>query len=169
MSIFQNPVNNLIMKKERNLLIILTVLFAIYVVLFGFLDGFRKNWFSFFLYFVSVYMLIKAYFFRSDSSLFFSVLFMLSSVALTNNNLQTYSMFQISSVLNIIVSISFFVDFLFFQSKFTFYSFLTNFLLSLPVFLYAFSCINLILMILFLCGAIAILFFVLLLNRYEKI
>ena len=157
------------MKKERNLLITLIILFAIYVGLFSFVAGFRQNWFAFFLYFVSVYMLIKAYFFRSDSSLFFSVLALLSSLVFTSNSLQTYSLFQLSSILNMLVAMSFFVDFLFFQSKFTFYSFLTNFLLSFPVFLFAFSCINLILMILFLCGALAILFFVLLLSRYEKI
>lgn len=142
------------MKKERNLLVTLAILFVAYIVMLFFLPGFKDNWFAFVLYFMSIYMFIKAYFFRSDSSLFFAVLFFQITFLFLDGTANDFNMFQLSSIINIMVAISFFLDFVVFHSKFTLYSFLTNFSLSLPVLLYSFNCINLILMILFLCGAL---------------
>ena len=60
------------MKKERNLLYCFFVILAVYVAVLFALKGtkFFDCWFYVGLFFIGVYMLIKAYLFRSDSSLF---------------------------------------------------------------------------------------------------
>ena len=157
------------MKKERNLLILLIILLIAYFVMLFFVPWFRNEWLSFALYFLSFYMFIKAYFFRSDSSLFFALIFLQCSFLLTEYVRTNYSLFQISSIFNLIITFSFFVDYLVFKSKFLFYSFLTNFFISLPTFLYAFNCINLVLMILLLCGVLLFFGATILKWKYEKI
>ncbi len=142
------------MKKERNLLITNIIFAMIYAILTLILPWFRDNWFSMVLYFVSMFMFIKSYFFRSDSSLFFAVLFFQISFLFMNKTNKFFTLFQLGSVINTMVALAFLVDFLVFNSKFTFYSFLTNFSVSLPILFYSFNCINLILMILFVCGAL---------------
>ena len=129
------------MKKERNLLIIFVIFLIAYLFMLFFVQKFMDNWFSFFLLFMSAFMLIKSYFFRSDSSLFFSVLFWQISIIFFNELYKSLSTFQIGSLITTMVALAFFVDFLVFKSKFTFYSFLTNFSTSLPVLLYSFNCL----------------------------
>ena len=157
------------MKKERNLLILLIILLIAYFVMLFFVPTFRDEWLSFALYFLSFYMFIKAYFFRSDSSLFFALVFLQSSVLMIEFIKINYSMFQLSSIFNLIISISFFIDYLVFKSKFLFYSFLTNFFISLPIFLYAFNCINLFFLISLLCGVLLFFGATILKWKYEKI
>ena len=157
------------MKKERNLLILMIVLLIAYFVMLFFVPWFRDEWLSFGLYFLSSYMFIKAYFFRSDSSLFFALVFLQSSVLMIEFVRINYSLFQLSSIFNMIVSISFCVDHLMFKSKFLFYSFLTNFFTSLPIFLYAFNCISLVFLILLLCGVLLLFVATILKWKYEKI
>lgn len=156
------------MKKERNLLVTIIILLVAYIVMLFFLPGFRDDWFSFVLYFMSIYMFLKAYFFRSDSSLFFAVLFFQSTFLFLGGAKDGLSIFQLGSIINAMIASAFFICFLFFHSKFTLYSFLTNFSLSLPVLLYSFNCINLILMILFLCGAL-LLSIAIIFSKNEKI
>ena len=156
------------MKKERNLLITLIIFAVAYVFLIVFLQWFRDNWFAMVLYFISIYLFIKSYFFRSDSSLFFASLFFQVSFLFMNKTNESLSLFHLGSVINTMVSLAFFVAFLVFHSKFTLYSFLTNFSSSLPVLFYSFNCINLILMILFVCGAL-LLSVAIIFSRDEKI
>ena len=139
------------MKKERNLLIILLVLILTFASLMIFSPESRANWLSFGLLFLSVYLFIKAYFFRSDSSLFFAVLLVLSSVIFSKEITNNASLFQISSYFSLANTIAFFVDWIFFGKKILFWTFLLNFFVSFPIFLFATNCINLFLMTLFLC------------------
>ena len=150
-------------------MIIMIVLLIAYLVMLFFVPWFRDEWTSFALYFLSSYMFIKAYFFRSDSSLFFAFVFLQSSVLMIEFIKINFSMFQLSSIVNLIITMSFFIDYLVFKSKFLFYSFLTNFFISLPIFLYAFNCINLVYLILLLCGVLLLFLVTILKWKYEKI
>lgn len=157
------------MKKERNLLILITVLLIAYFVMLFFVPWFGDEWLASALYFLSVYMFIKAYYFRSDSSLFFALVFLQSSVLMLESVKSNFSLFQLSTIFNLLITIAFFVDYLVFRSKFLFYSFLTNFFTSLPIFLYAFNCISLVFLILLLCGVLLLFLATILKWKYEKI
>ena len=157
------------MKKELFLMIYFLILTVTYFCMLFFFESIRQNWFSYALLFLSLYMFLKAYFFRSDSSLFGAVLAFLAMILFHNDFSLWQNNFQFGTTFSIAISFAFFVDFLFFQSKFTFYSFLPNFLLSFPIFLYAFNCINLVLMISLLCGAVLVVILLILANKYGKI
>ena len=157
------------MKKERNLLILLTILILTYSALLIFSPEFRANLLSFGFLFLSAFLMIKSYFFRSDSSLFLAVLLFQSSVIFSKEITYISTFFQISSYFSLAVSISFFVDWLFFNKKILFWTFLLNFFISFPIFLFATHCINLILMILFLCLAMIISILLFIGRKYGKI
>ena len=157
------------MKKERNLLILMIVLLIAYFVMLFFVPWFKNEWFSFALYFLSFYMFIKSLFFRSDSSLFFALIFLQSSILMIETIKNSFNMFQLSTIFNLFITIAFFVDYLVFKSKFLFYSFLTNFFTSLPILLYAFNCISLVFLILLLCGVLLLFLATILKWKYEKI
>ena len=157
------------MKKERNLLVILLLLFIVYIVCFFVADYFKANWLFFALAFLSVYMLAKTYFFRSDSSLFMATLLFFLSFILTKEISSFFSTTQVLSIILAFVSIAFFVDFCVFGNIFCFLSFFVIFLISIPNLLYAFHCINLFFLILFLCGENVLFFVILMLRKYGKI
>ena len=149
-------------------MILLMVFLIAYFCMLFFVPYFKNNWFAFSILFMSVFLLVKAYFFRSDSSLFYSILLWQVSIIFFNNLNKSLTIFQIGSLINTMVAFAFFIDYLVFLSKFTLYSFLTNFSISLPVLLYSFNCINLVLMILFVCGAL-LLSIAIIFNKNEKI
>lgn len=142
------------LKRERNLLVCLvTLLIAYFVVLFFLEKTFRRqNWFFVALLFESAYLFTKAYFFKSDSSLYLgSFLFFLSVFGLASSNFQNSVVLLISYLL-LSLALSHFMVYCFFKKHAHFFAFIFIFLLFLPMFLYSFNCINLPLMILSICG-----------------
>lgn len=156
------------MKKERDLLFCLVFLVVAYFVLL-FLGGQTKNWFSVALFFLSVYMSIKSYFFKSDSSLFFAVLLLQLSIVYCANLNYILPFLCFVSIFGFCVTFAFFVNFLVFGKKTVFWLFLLNFLLNLPIFLYSIYCINLLLMLLFLCGVLMLAMALVSAKKYGKI
>lgn len=157
------------MKKERNLLIVLLLLAVLYFVCLAVFSAFRIEWLCFALAFLSVYLFIKTYFFRSDSSLFLALFLLFLSVLLEKNIVSIFSATQIIALIVFVVSIAFFVDYCVFGNVFCFLAFFVNFLISIPNLLYAFHCINLFFLILFLCGENVLFIIILLLRKYGKI
>lgn len=157
------------MKKERNLLIVLLLLALAYFVCFLAFSGFKTDWLSFLIAFLSIYLFIKAYFFRSDSSLFLAVFLFFLSVILEKNVSSIFSVAQSVSLIIFFASIAFLIDYCVFDNVFCFLSFFVIFLISIPNLLYAFHCINLFFLILFLCGVNALFIIMLLLRKYGKI
>ena len=156
------------MKKERNLLFCLVFLIVAYFVLL-FLDGQAKNWFSIALFFLSVYMAIKSYFFKSDSSLFFAVLLLQLSIVYYANLNSILPFLCFASIFGFCVAVAFLVNFLVFGKKTVFWLSLLNFLVNLPFFLYSIYCINLLLMLLFLCGVLMLAILLVSTKKYGKI
>lgn len=154
------------MKKERNLLIIFFSLVLIYALIMLLVVDIRQNWLSLSLFFISVYLFIKSYFFRSDSSLFLALLSLFCSVILNVNFVASFSTFQLGSLVSIALCAAFLLDWIIFHNSFCFWTFYVNIFTNLPVFLYAFDCINLLLMILSLCGAVVLVLSTLLIKKY---
>ena len=157
------------MKKERNLLIVLLLLAVAYFVCFLVFSVFKTDWLSFLIAFLSIYLFIKAYFFRSDSSLFLAVFLLFLSVMLERNISSVFSVMQIVVLIVFLMSIAFFIDYCVFGNAFCLLAFFVIFLVTIPNLLYAFHCINLFFLILFLCGENALLVIMLLLRKYGKI
>lgn len=146
------------MKKERNLLYCFFVILAVYIATLFALKNtkFFDCWFYVGLFFIGLYMFIKAYLFRSDSSLFLANLLVgLSVVGILN---QTYHIKTLTCVAScfLCVAISFLFNFAFFHKKYNVYYFVFFFILFLALFLFSIYCINLLIMLLLLCGDIAI-------------
>lgn len=146
------------MKKERNLLCCFFVILAVYVATLFALKGtkFFDCWFYVGLFFIGVYMLIKAYLFRSDSSLFLANLLVGFSVVGV-----LYLIYHVKTLICVAncflsVAISFLFNFAFFHKKYDVYYFVFFFILFLALFLFSIYCINLLIMLLLLCGDIAI-------------
>ena len=157
------------MKKERNLMIFLLCLLIIYSVFFACFSSFRDAWLIAALLFLSGYLFAKTYFFRSDSSLFLAVFLFLLSILMDKSVNISFSAIQIFSLILCFAGISFFVDYCVFGNIFCFLAFFVNFLVSVPILLYAFYCINLFFLVLSLCGEIVLFFIILLLRKYGKI
>lgn len=157
------------MKKERNLVILLCFLILVEIILLIFLPITRENWLSMSLIIVSIYLFFKTYFFRSDSSLFLALFCLHLSVLLNTNFAFSISLNQLFSLIAMSISSSFLLCYLIFHNIFCFSSFLVNFLTTLPMLLYFFNCINLIILILSLSGEIVLLFAILTLKKYGKI
>ena len=157
------------MKKERNLLIIILILMSCYGIFNIFVPQVRENWFSFGLLFLSVFMLIKTCIFRSDSSLFLTVLLLLSSIIFSKEIINISNFSQISSYFSMANCVALLIDYVFFYKKIILWTFLLNFFLSFPIFLFITHCINLLLMILFLCGAVVLAVTLTLVKKYGKI
>ena len=148
--------NRWLLKREKHLLILLLALLIAYFVMLFFLDKtfVKQNWFYIALLFESIYLFAKSYFFKSDSSLYLGTLlfllgifgFILPNVYYSNTFLLSYLIFSFS--------ISHFFVFCFFKKYAHFYTFIFLFLLFLPMFLYSFNCINLLLMISSICGVV---------------
>ncbi len=162
-------VNNFFMKKERNLLIVFGILAFFYAWILIFVSEIRQNWLSLALFFMSVYMALKTYFFRSDSSLFLTVFLICLAFLLSVEVVSSFSTFQIGALIAISVSISFLIDYIIFRNVFCFWTFFVNFMTNLPILLYTFNCINLLLMILFLSGEILLLAAAFVMKKYGKI
>lgn len=162
-------VNNRVMKKERNLLILLFGLFVIYALDLIFFDFVKQNWFIFAIGFISIYLMIKSYFFRSDSSLFLVFFSVMLIIILILNNVYGFSNMQLGSIISVAYSVAFLFVYLIFYNMFCFWTFFVNFMLNLPTLLFSFNCINLVLMILFLSGELVLFGIVLLLKKYGKI
>ena len=157
------------MKKERNLMIVLLLLAILYFGCFAVFSAFRTDWLCFALAFLSVYLFVKTYFFRSDSSLFLATFLLFLSMFLQKNISSVFSVTQIIALIILFVSISFLVDYCVFSNVFCFLAFFVNFLISIPNLLYAFHCINLFFLILSLCGENVLFIIILLLRKYGKI
>ena len=156
------------MKKERNLLSCFLIIFVAYFVMLFFNEFLSQNWFSFGLLFLAVFMTVKSYLFRSDSSLFLAV-FLMYCFIIFSGLFEEFSFFEVATFLSLASSLSLFLTFTIFGNKFCFWTSLTSFLLTFPIFLYITHCINLLLMILFLCGAIILAILLICLKRYGKI
>lgn len=146
--------NRWLLKRERNLLFLLIALLIAYFCMLFFLESaFKKaNWFYIALLFESAYMFTKAYYFKSDSSLYLSA-FLLSFGLLGIFVLsQHFSVANLAAILTICFALSHFLVFCFFKKQFHLYTFIFLFLLFLPIFLYSFNCINLLLMVSSICG-----------------
>lgn len=154
------------MKKERNLLIIFFSLAIFYLISLVFFEVLRKDWLSLNLLLIAAYLFVKTYFFRSDSSLFLAFLSLFASIILNTNIVWNFSTFQAGSLVSVAVCASFLLDWIIFHNSFCFWTFYTNFFTNLPIFLYAFNCINLTLMVLFLCGAVGLILSTLLIKKY---
>lgn len=157
------------MKKERNLFICFAILCILYALLLTFLnDNFVKiNWFYIGTFILSLFLFVKSYVFRSDSSLFLATSLLGFSFLGTVATKYSYNFITIMSFCVFILAFSNFSNYVFFNKIFNFYCFLFFILLFLPLILFSFNCINLILMISSLCGVI-ILFAILQFGRkYE--
>ena len=159
------------LKRERNLSIcFITLLIAYFVVLFFLNDATRKdNWFYIALLFESAYMFIKSYLFKSDSSLYFAVvIFALSLFGFFTKTYFDSTPFLISIFILSFCFAHFFV-FATFKKYAHFYTSIFLFLLFLPIFLYSFNCINLILMVSSICGVFLLIFLAGIFVIYGKI
>ena len=141
------------LKRERNLIICLLTLLIAYFVMLFFLDKTyrEQNWFYIALLFESAYLFTKAYFFKSDSSLYLATLvFFFAIFGLFAPARQNVSVL----IAYLLISFAFahFSVFCFFKKYAHLFAFILLFLLFLPMFLYSFNCINLILMVSSICG-----------------
>lgn len=156
------------MKKERNLQILFCILFLIYMTLAIFMPVFFKEyWFFCALFFLSIYLLAKAYSFRSDSSLFLGTVLMCFFAILCITIKHSYNFITVFSYIILSLAIGNLANFTFFHKIFNFYLFIFLILLFLPLILFAFYCINLGLMLLSICGVIVLFAIIPLVNRYE--
>lgn len=169
MNIKLQNVNNHRVKKERNLSICFFALATIYVASVCFLPTAKMCWFEFGLFVLGIYMCIKAYVFRSDSATFMAFLLVFCSLVFCKLFGSNFDLSQTFSLIGLGVSLAFFVSYLFFEKSTLLFLFFVNILLNLPFFLYAFHCINLLLMISLLCGALATSFLVLSMKKNGKI
>lgn len=126
-----------------------------------------NNWFYVGLSFIGIYLFIKTYFFRSDSSLFLGTIIFLLSVLGGVSNIFNFSAIFIIAHCILIVGLGFLSIFTIFHNKSNFGAFIFFLLLYLPLILFSFYCINLVTMILLLCLDILI-FLVLMLVRKRK-
>lgn len=157
------------MKKERNLLILLCFLIVTEILFLSFLPVVRKNWFALSFLTISIYLFFKSYFFRSDSSLFLAVFCLQLSALLSTDIAFSISLNQLFSLVAMSISLSFLICYFVFHNIFCLISFLTNFLLTLPILLFFFNCINLIILISSFIGEIVLLLATLVLRKYGKI
>ena len=159
------------LKKERTLLICFAVIAVAYFVVPFFLPKkfFFENWFFLALFALSLFMFCKAYIFRSDSSLFLASLLLQNSIVGVASQNFSFLPFQILSLVVLSFSISHLAVFLFFGNFQHFFAFIAFFLLFLPMLLFAFDCINLLLMLSSICGEILLILMAILLKRYGKI
>lgn len=144
-------------------------LLATYIVALFFMVQFNmfKYWFYLGLSFIGIYLFIKAFFFRSDSSLFLGTIIFLLSVLGGVSNIFNFSAIFIIAHCILIVDLGFLSIFTIFHNKSNFGAFIFFLLLYLPLILFSFYCINLVTMILLLCLDILI-FLVLMLVRKRK-
>ena len=157
------------MKKERNLLIVFFCLLFLYAIILIFFAVTRENWLSLALLLISIYLFVKTYFFRSDSSLFIAVLCVFLSITFNAMVIKSLSLNELSAFISMAVTYDFLLDYAIFGNKFCFWAFIANILTNLPIFLYTFHCINVILMILLLSGDLILLGAILLRKKYGKI
>lgn len=142
------------MKKEKYLKISLLWLIIIYIfslIMFKILN-ISEHWFCLGLLFVAVFLFIKAYMFRSDSSLYLASLCLFFAVNGSLTIVYNLSAITTISLSVLCFSLAHLILFSFFHKLNNFYIFIFLFVLFLPIFLFAFYCINLRLMILLLCG-----------------
>lgn len=153
--------NNLLMRyfvktKRKELILLLSMLslmvLCIATVIFANIQGFSNFWFYIFVFYFSVYMFVKSYVFRSDSSLYLATLSFCLSVAGGLIQIFQFSFILILSLIIFCFSLSHLSLFLFFNKSVNFVIFIFLFLLFLPLILYAFYCINWLILILLLCG-----------------
>lgn len=156
-------------KKELFLLIFLLSLIVLYSLAMFLLasNNILNYWFVVGLFLISIYVLSKSIVFRSDSSLYLSILCFMISIFGTLANIYYFNLFTLISFLLLSFSISHLLLFLFFHKISNFWTFVFFFLLFLPVILYSFYCINLLIMLLFICGDIVTFTALFIIGRYE--
>lgn len=143
-------------KKELFLLIFLSALLTMYagILLFLSINKIFNYWFITGLFLISVYLFAKSVVFRSDSSLYLATLCLCFCVFSVVANYIYFNALLIIAFVFLSFALSHLVLYLVFNKISNFFIFIFNFLLFLPLILYAFYCINLLIMILFICGDI---------------
>ena len=131
--------NRWLLKREKNLLILLITLLIAYCCMLFFLNStFRKeNWFYIALLFESAYMFTKAYYFKSDSSLYLAMFLLLVGLFGVFVLNRQFNITNLAIILTISFAFSHLLVFCFFKKSFHFYTFIFLFLLFLPIFLYS--------------------------------
>jgi len=136
------------MKRDKLLLTTFITLISAYilcVVLFAVVlpnSLFIKLWFTNFLIFLSVFLFVKSYLYVADSTLFLAMLLLLIGISnyiiyfLSFNETMRYSMFLLAT------SLSFLAVFVKFKRLFYLTASVMTLLFTIPLFLWAFSCIN---------------------------
>lgn len=150
------------MKKDKKILIsFVSIIFAYALCLLLFTlflpnSLFVKLWFTNFLIFLSIFLFIKSWFYIADSTMFLAMEFLLIGIS----NYLVYFLFLSESLryslFLLATSISFLAVFVKFKNLFYLSASLCAFLLSIPLFLWAFSCINLLTLILLSCLILAL-------------
>ena len=146
----------------------LLVLFSIAVLMLSF-NNLLKFWFELGLLTLSLYLFVKSYIFRSDSSLYLgSVCFFISLLIFASKivNMSTLTIFAFAVFC---FALSHLLLFLIFNKIINFFTFIFLFLLFLPLILYSFYCINFALMLLLLCGDMIVFFVLYIRDKYERI
>lgn len=156
-------------KKELFLLIFLCVLLVLYgiaIILFA-RNNLMEYCFATGLLVFSLYMFAKSIVFRSDSSLFLATLCFMFFLFGILSNFVSFSLTVWLSIVFFCISICHLNLYIFFDNISNFFTFLFYILLFLPIILYSFYCINLLMMILLLSGDLVIFASLFICGKYE--
>lgn len=124
--------------------------FAIFMVfnfVFDFIDLYVLL--ALFLFLNSVYLLAKFVAYRSDSGLFFGIMSLFSAIFLVISSHFALNFLKLSNLLFLAFIISCLFIFIFFNSVYFLYVFLSNFLIFFPIIFYSFNIIDLKLLFIF--------------------
>ena len=156
-------------KKELFLLVFLFAILVLYAMALILLANFNlfNFWFVVGLLFLSLYMFAKAVVFRSDSSLYLATLCLIISVLGGLSGFIYLKPTILISFIFLSFAICHLVLCLFFNKISNLFTFIFFFLLFLPLILYSFYCINLLTMILFICGDVVTFMALHICDKYE--
>lgn len=151
-----------ITKKDLKLRIILCVILAIYVILFFimyFVDRnnfFIKYWIFNLLAFIGNYMLIKGWFFNSDSSLWLGNFLVNIPIVISISQLFNIEYVKLTPIYIMVCGIGNLAIFVRFKNYFHLKLFIVLTLVFLPFILFTFNCISIYFMLILLCISIII-------------
>ena len=158
-------------KKELYLMIVLVALLSLFAIAMFLMssNNLLKFWFEVSLFTLSLYLFVKSYIFRSDSSLYLGSICFLISLLIFTNKMVNMNILTIISFAVLCFGLTHLSLFLFFNKINNFFAFIFLFLLFLPLILHSFYCINLPLMLLLLCGDIVVFLVLHIRDKYERI
>ena len=120
--------------------VLLSVLFVALISTFALIDKdsfIEKQWFSMFMIFLSIFLFYKAYVFKSDSSFYFALVWLISFILMLITYIYNLSMLQIWPFFIFTQSFPYLVNYVVFKNSF----FIKMFFITIFLFLIA-SLIN---------------------------